>query len=1645
MKKCLLILIFTFSIVLFAQAPQTINYQGKLTGSDGIAITVDVPITFRVYDVETGGTPLWTEAHSTVHVNHGLFDIILGTVTPFPISMDFGSQYWIELEVDGETLLPRQPFSSVPYAMRASYADSADYIRGGGVSLDGGVDNYIVRWDGETDVDVSSIYETDAGNVAIGTETPSSEATFESHGMGGATEKAVLGIADAGPRGWLGSELYGAYGNFNSSNFGFLGGSGIGVYGTGATHAGVFDGHVDINGSITIDGDIDVSATSSLVIDGDAGSDQILQSDASGNLFWGSTSDVDDQTDVEVPLTSPGDFSIIIAEDVHGALVDLDTGLLYQLEHDHDWDRYNELLLDASYNSATNTLTLVDSGGTYELTIVEEEDDLTDNIIGDLSNVDEDGVLDGYILQYNSGNWEATDLASSGSGASQWTPEASYIYPDSVGDISGRMVRIYDNGRIHADATSGISASQAAIRGDGSGTSWGALGYYSGSEHSAGYFNGDVRITNSGDLYVSGAIYDGDASDPDVNIGEDLSVNGDISGDGELIIAEGASIADGGFGYLNMNAQRVVNMSDPTASQDAATKNYVDGNFAALGHNHEHNTLTGLQGGSTGEYYHISSSQYDALTNADGSAEDATAQHHHNGTYFTQSQLSSGDGSPPNTGVNRVHWQNLVGVPAGFVDGVDDGSTYNAGNGLTESPTNTFNVGDGNGISVASSTVNVNVDGSTIEIASDALRVRDGGITNAKLANGAVTTSKIADGQVTSAKLSASGGSAGEVLKVVGGVVQWAADDGGTGDITAVNAGSGLSGGGTSGSVTLNANVDGSSIGINGSDELYVIGGSGDSYGYWRLQANGGTTENIDSGENVNFAQSGIINVSRSGRTITIGATEVDGSITNELQDITTSGTGLSSSGSGTSTLNVSLNSGNSSGQIPINNGTRSVNLNADMLDGQDWSDIQSWCNSNFADISHNHWGETWAGSGIGLRFDNSYDGDNDVRLGDDKIGVYAKTSGGGQWGGQFTSQSGTMTPWAEAYIGLWTGGDGPTVAGSPVNVGVAAFQNNGSSGYALYGENSRTSSGNYAGYFNGNVNIDGNLTVTGSGGSQWTDGGSYKYVNGNTAVRAYEASQAYGFYANGSFSSYAMYGYDAGRYGYFGGSSYGTYGRYDSSHYGYMGYTSYTIYARSNDTSTGREAIYAYRDSDATGDASGDYGLYGYNSNSGPGAGCFYSRSAIGAGSPSGNYGDDYDYQYAVEGEQVSSSPRFSSGVMGAYTSSRFGSLAHTRVGGSTYGLVYNGGQYSGSGLYRERDEGSIMFEPLVVNSGALGIGELFGHLTRGENYGQYVSGKRYGQYVTGDVITNKDYAVVTDNGTDERITTYANTSSKPSVYASGYGNISGTSARVDFDSDFASIIDNENLPVVTITPIGSGGDIYIESIDSDGFTVASDVSVDDLQFTYIAIGEKIGSSSKQLPQEVLDPEYDGIMAGHLRYEGDEENPPYAVWIDSRDGQFHHGDLDPEFAHRENMRKLLEAPIEGNGIYDYLIDLSQKGRLPEDECESCAPVYMRDLDMLATIEPAIAELQEKIRRNIEIYDNTYAILQQSEDGKYIEYSTIMELEQLYREHPINEELSRMIEMIKNNNAQVDLTKIEKPKTKEIEPSIMTEEEQMNY
>ena len=109
-----------------AAVPMLISYQGELrspaTGGPVRDDTYDM--LFWIYDVEFGGTPLWEGTHSSangnpVEVTDGVFEVVLGSGTGNTLdrSVFNGADRWLQIQVETETLDPRQRITSVAYSI----------------------------------------------------------------------------------------------------------------------------------------------------------------------------------------------------------------------------------------------------------------------------------------------------------------------------------------------------------------------------------------------------------------------------------------------------------------------------------------------------------------------------------------------------------------------------------------------------------------------------------------------------------------------------------------------------------------------------------------------------------------------------------------------------------------------------------------------------------------------------------------------------------------------------------------------------------------------------------------------------------------------------------------------------------------------------------------------------------------------------------------------------------------------------------------------------------------------------------------------------------------------------------------------------------------------------------------------------------------------------------------------------------------------------------------------------------------------------------------------------------------------------------------------------------------------------------------
>jgi hypothetical protein len=140
-----------FSLVLAAGAapaappalPGQHSYQGVLLDDQGDPRTGSVDLTLRVYDAPSGGTLLYKQVLLGVPLDSGVFTVTLGptgsaTDTPAnPLTTSLaaalagdlsgtGASRFLQVTVGSEGALARTQILSVPYALRASSAESAD-------------------------------------------------------------------------------------------------------------------------------------------------------------------------------------------------------------------------------------------------------------------------------------------------------------------------------------------------------------------------------------------------------------------------------------------------------------------------------------------------------------------------------------------------------------------------------------------------------------------------------------------------------------------------------------------------------------------------------------------------------------------------------------------------------------------------------------------------------------------------------------------------------------------------------------------------------------------------------------------------------------------------------------------------------------------------------------------------------------------------------------------------------------------------------------------------------------------------------------------------------------------------------------------------------------------------------------------------------------------------------------------------------------------------------------------------------------------------------------------------------------------------------------------------------------------------------
>ncbi len=114
-------------------APGLINYQGRLTDSQGDPIVSPVTLTFSFWDAETGGNQLgsgFQDADLVTPDENGIYSTLIGDAPdlPVPESIFAGESVWLNVNVEGEDLGPRQRIASVGYALQATASDKVQAL-----------------------------------------------------------------------------------------------------------------------------------------------------------------------------------------------------------------------------------------------------------------------------------------------------------------------------------------------------------------------------------------------------------------------------------------------------------------------------------------------------------------------------------------------------------------------------------------------------------------------------------------------------------------------------------------------------------------------------------------------------------------------------------------------------------------------------------------------------------------------------------------------------------------------------------------------------------------------------------------------------------------------------------------------------------------------------------------------------------------------------------------------------------------------------------------------------------------------------------------------------------------------------------------------------------------------------------------------------------------------------------------------------------------------------------------------------------------------------------------------------------------------------------------------------------------------------
>ena len=202
-------ILLIFASIVQADIPKLINFQGILKDSLGNQLAHDtLGVEFKIYDAAVGGSVKWLEADTVITDSNGLFNVVLGSVTPIADTVFNDSLRWLGIKVGSDSeMSPRTQLVSVPYSYVSDTSQAASSAASG--------------W---TDEGTVVKLVTSSDSVALGTATPGAKVHILSSETSSGDNIAILSRASNSSTG----AAYGGY--FETSNLGT--GDHAGVYGS---------------------------------------------------------------------------------------------------------------------------------------------------------------------------------------------------------------------------------------------------------------------------------------------------------------------------------------------------------------------------------------------------------------------------------------------------------------------------------------------------------------------------------------------------------------------------------------------------------------------------------------------------------------------------------------------------------------------------------------------------------------------------------------------------------------------------------------------------------------------------------------------------------------------------------------------------------------------------------------------------------------------------------------------------------------------------------------------------------------------------------------------------------------------------------------------------------------------------------------------------------------------------------------------------------------------------------------------------------------------------------------------------------------------------------------------------------------------